>query len=130
MKILFLLSRFPYPLEKGDKLRGYQHIQNMHAAGHEVHLVAMSDCKVSTASLSKLESYCKSVHIVRLNYFNLFFNLCFAFTRNLPLVVGYFYSRKNEKIISMIISSVKPDLLYCQLIRTALFSRKINGIPK
>ncbi len=27
MKIFVILSRFPYPLEKGDKLRAYNHIK-------------------------------------------------------------------------------------------------------
>ena len=37
MKIVFLLSRVPYPLEKGDKLRAFQQIKGL-SAKHEIHL--------------------------------------------------------------------------------------------
>jgi polysaccharide biosynthesis protein PslH len=130
MKVLFIVSRFPYPLEKGDKLRAYQHIVNMHSAGHEVHLVALSDCFVTDSNLSKLQPYCASISILRLNLITLFFNLLFAFFRNLPLQVGYFYSKRHQQKIDEITSVVKPDAIYCQLIRTALFVKNIHSIPK
>ncbi|MEY4329839.1 MAG: hypothetical protein RL609_587, partial [Bacteroidota bacterium] len=38
MRIAVTLSRIPYPLEKGDKLRAYHQIQNLIEAGHEVHV--------------------------------------------------------------------------------------------
>ena len=54
MEVVFIVSRFPYPLEKGDKLRAYQHLQNMKLSGFNVHLIALSDKKVSKNELNKI----------------------------------------------------------------------------
>ncbi len=130
MKIVFLLSRFPYPLEKGDKLRAYQHIVNMFNSGHEVHLIALSDTSISAEHLSKIEPYCHSIKIFNLSYCQLFLNLLGSFSRNLPLQVGYFYSPGIQAEIEKIIYQIKPDLVYCQLIRTATYISNIKAIPK
>jgi hypothetical protein len=42
MKIFVLLSRFPYPLDKGDKLRAYYQIKEL-SAFHEIHLCCLDD---------------------------------------------------------------------------------------
>ena len=38
MKLLFLTSRFPYPTNKGDKLRAYYQIKEI-STQNEIHLV-------------------------------------------------------------------------------------------
>ena len=63
MKILVVLSRFPYPLEKGDKLRAYHQIVQL-AKRHEVYLFAISHTAVSPEQRAALEPYCKEIRIV------------------------------------------------------------------
>ena len=46
MNLLIISSRFPYPLEKGDKLRLYYQIREL-AKWHKITLVSVSDEKVS-----------------------------------------------------------------------------------
>lgn len=129
MKIVFIVSRFPYPLEKGDKLRAYQHIVNLHKCGHQVHLIALSDCPVSENHKAKLLPLCCEISILPLSKPSILRNLCFSFLRNLPLQVGYFYSTNHKKKIYSIIAESKPDVIYCQLIRTARFVTGIKNIP-
>ena len=75
MKLFVILSRFPYPLEKGDKLRAYHQLKELHALGYEIHLCCLSDKDVSDTSLAEIEKFCESVQIYRLNIWsrNLFF---------------------------------------------------------
>jgi len=129
MKILYLLSRFPYPLEKGDKLRAYQHLQNLNASGHEVHLVAISDKVVDEKAYQKIKPLCKSITVLPLSLPSFLTNVAFSFFRKLPLQAGYFYSRKNQDIIDNVISTVAPDLIYCQLVRTAGYIKNHSEIP-
>jgi glycosyltransferase involved in cell wall biosynthesis len=130
MKVLFILSRFPYPLEKGDKLRAFQQIMNMHASGIEVHIAAISDCPVNKSHIEKIEPYCKGIRLIQMNKMQIFMNLLFSFFRSLPLQVGYFYSSRNKSFFLKAINEVQPDLIYCQLIRTALFVKDLNSFPK
>lgn len=129
MKVLVILSRFPYPLEKGDKLRAFQHIQ-MLASEHEVYLAAISDSAVSESQLQHLRPYCKEVLIVRHTFPEIILNLINAFFRKLPLQVAYFYSPKARKAIRQFHQSVKADIVYCQLIRTALYGKDLDASVK
>ena len=60
MKIFVLLSRFPYPLEKGDKLRAFHHIKEL-SKNNEIVLCALTDQKVKQASIDILSKYCQSI---------------------------------------------------------------------
>ena len=55
MKILILTSRFPYPLDKGDKLRAYHQLKWI-AKKHDVHLVCTTDEYVSNKEVESLKS--------------------------------------------------------------------------
>lgn len=129
MKIVMIVSRFPYPLEKGDKLRAFQHLSYLKQAGHEVHLIALTDETVSEQSKAKIESFCATVHIIKLSFLNRLMNLTFSFFRGLPLQVGYFYSKRIHKLVDQSIREIKPELIYCQLIRTALYKKNFENIP-
>jgi polysaccharide biosynthesis protein PslH len=129
MKILVLLSRFPYPLEKGDKLRAFQHLQHMKSSGHEVHLIALSDQKVSADAISKIAPYCSNIEVIPISVTGLLINLTSSFIRKLPLQVGYFYSLFTKRRIRKAIMHFKPDVVYCQLIRMAAYVKDIKDVP-
>ena len=46
MKLLVVLSRVPYPLEKGDKLRAY-HLVTRLAKHHQVYLFCLTDQRIA-----------------------------------------------------------------------------------
>ena len=125
MKIFVLLPRFPYPLEKGDKLRAYNQVKYL-SKYHEIHLCALSDISIESNHIKAIESFCKSVHIVKLNRISIFFNLLWAFFSGKPLQVGYFFSRKAKREIHKLISAIQPDHIYCQLIRVAEYVKNIT----
>ncbi|HEX5002812.1 MAG TPA: glycosyltransferase [Bacteroidia bacterium] len=129
MKLLMLLSRFPYPLEKGDKLRAFQHIQ-MLSSKYELHLIALSDTAVNDKQLEALRPYCASIKVIRLNPVTLIFNLIAAFIKRLPLQVGYFHNKSIEKEIIKVAARLKPEVVFCQLIRTALYGKVVDAQVK
>ena len=53
MRIIVLTSRFPFPLDKGDKLRAFHHIKQLSKL-NEVHLISISDNKVTTKQIIEL----------------------------------------------------------------------------
>ncbi|HRH36991.1 MAG TPA: hypothetical protein PK760_01515, partial [Flavobacteriales bacterium] len=63
MKLLVLLSRVPYPLEKGDKLRAYHLITRL-AKRHEVYLFCLSDARVEQAHIDHLKKVCAHIEVV------------------------------------------------------------------
>ena len=124
MKIFVLLSRFPYPLEKGDKLRAFHHIKEL-SKNHQIILCALSDKKVEQASIDILSKYCESIEIIKLPKWKIYWNLLnqLLFT-NKSLQVAYFYNEKAQHKIDTLLKKYQPDHIYCQLIRVAEYVRK------
>ena len=125
MRILFLTSRFPYPLEKGDKLRAYHQVKEL-GKSHDVILVAVSDKHVLPEHLDALKPFCKKILVHHISFRNVLWNLCKTFFKRTPFQVGYFYSKKFQGNIE----KEKPDVIYCQLVRMAEYVKGVKGIPK
>lgn len=128
MKIFVILSRFPYPLEKGDKLRAYNQIKCL-AKNHEIHLCATSDVKVTQNDIEALQPFCKTINIFNLSTFTIYSNILISFLAGRPLQVGYFYNKSTANKISKLIEQIKPDHIFCQLLRVAEYAKNID-IPK
>jgi len=129
MKLFVILSRFPFPLEKGDKLRAYHQIKHL-SKDHDIILCCLSDKKIKPEWKEELNKYCQELHVFELKkpliYWNTFKQL---FTGN-PYQVGYFYQHRVRKKIDSIIDRTKPAHIYCQLIRTAEYVKNHHDIPK
>ena len=128
MKIFVLLSRFPYPLEKGDKLRAFNQIRQL-SRNHEIHLCALNDTPLKPDDNKALEPYCKSIHVFYISKFTIARSITWAYFTGKPLQVGYFYNHATQRKIDKLIAAIKPDHIYCQLLRVAEYVRKKN-IPK
>ena len=129
MKIFILLSRIPYPLEKGDKLRAFYHIKYL-SKNNEITLFALNDSKVNIEkAFQALQPYCRSINFFDLSKFSILFNVLLAFFNGKPLQSGYFFSSRAKNRINKIISETKPDHIFCQLVRVAEYVKNQN-IPK
>lgn len=115
MKILVALSRFPWPLEKGDKLRAWYQIQGL-AERHEVHLVCLSDLPVSENDLAQV-GFCKSVQVIPLPKWRVAVNLLGGFFNRIPFQVNYFRSMAMRNAIRATIQREEIEACYVQLIR-------------
>ncbi len=129
MKLLIILSRVPYPLEKGDKLRAFHQLKYL-AKNNDVSLVCLNDIELHPEANAVLNSICREVHIVQLSKFQIVLNLVKGLFSTKPLQVSYFYSKKAQQLIDSIITSKQPDHIYCQLIRTTEYVKQYTSIPK
>lgn len=128
MKLLVVLSRFPYPLEKGDKLRAYHQIRCL-SEHHDIFLAAMHDKPVSSDDLQQLKPFCKEIFLLENNYLKRCWNMGRAFFKGLPIQCGLFYNKKNAQKLDEIIQRVHPDHIYCQLFRMAEYVKDYS-MPK
>ncbi|HEY0262730.1 MAG TPA: glycosyltransferase, partial [Chitinophagales bacterium] len=129
MKVLFVTSRFPFPLEKGDKLRAYNFVKCL-SEQHEVHLFALSENEPEMAAIHELEKYCKSVTVVRLSKFQIVLNLLCALFSKLPFQVAYFSFENAAKKLAFSAQQIRPDVAFFHLIRTAEYANAVDEIPK
>ncbi|TPG63703.1 glycosyltransferase [Hymenobacter nivis] len=129
MKLLVLLSRFPYPLDKGDKLRAYYQLRYLAGQGHEICLLALSDEPVGPAALAAVRPLCRGgLHVHRLPLPARGRGLLGALaTGGRPLQVGYFYHAGAQRLVDALVAGFRPDHIYCQLIRMAEYLRAHAG---
>lgn len=129
MRLLVLLSRVPYPLEKGDKLRAYHLIRRL-ARKHEVYLFCLSDTPALPEHIAHLEEFCKHIEVVRIGRWSILWRLLAAVFSRLPFQVAYFRHAHAQARIEEVIAHFRPDHVLCQLVRTTEYVRKHYDLPK
>jgi sugar transferase (PEP-CTERM/EpsH1 system associated) len=129
MKILFLLSRVPYALDKGDKLRAFYQLKAL-AQNHEVILFALSDEPVPAGAEAFLRTICSDVLIFPLSRVQIVQNILQGILRGLPIQASYFYNHLAQQALDAFIQKHQPEHLYCQLVRMAEYTRRYPDIPK
>jgi sugar transferase (PEP-CTERM/EpsH1 system associated) len=129
MRIFMLVSRVPWPLEKGDKLRAYHQLKHL-ARHHEVYLCCLSDGKIHPDALNQLKTITPHVSIIRLNRLLILWRLLLALFSSKPFQVNYFFERRASRMVNRMISEFKPDHIYCQLIRTSEYVKNLHHIRK
>ncbi|NNK89588.1 MAG: glycosyltransferase, partial [Saprospiraceae bacterium] len=130
MKLLILTSRFPYPLDKGDKLRIYYQVREL-SQYFEIILVSITDKIPDKEEYAELAPYCKSIYPIKLGRIRSAANTLWSIVSisKLPAQCAYFYSDIIRNKIGSIISAEAPDHIYCQLLRTSEYIKGLN-IPK
>lgn len=129
MDILFLVSRIPYPLEKGDKLRAFHHLRLL-SERHSITLIALTDQPVHRDAKAVLKRYCNDIHIIHLSWGSRLLNLAAALFTGKPFSSGYFYSKVAQSSIDHIIEELRPAHIYCQLTRVCEYVLHIKDVPK
>lgn len=129
MKILFLISQLPYPLDTGAKIRSFNLIKNL-SDKHDITLVAFGG-----KSGKEIEGYCKQIIMIpRIKE-----NACLAVVKNLfskyPYSVDKYYSKEMEQKITELTTSntIHPtqyDLIHCDSLQVSKNVLNINVIPK
>lgn len=125
MKILLVSSRFPFPLEKGDKLRLFYQIREL-SKYHEIILCSLTTIPISEQELSPLEPFCSKIYILKLSKYRVVIRLIRSFFKKLPFSIGFFYSQIVQKKLNQIIKEELPDHIYCNLVRTTEYVKDID----
>ena len=129
MKILVLASRFPWPLEKGDKLRVYHLIKEL-AREHEVTLCTLADQPVPAEHLDQIHSLGATTHIVRLSWWRRALRMAWAPLSSRPFQVHWFYQTPAARRIQAILSTAAPDHVFCQMIRMSEYVKESHEFPR
>ena len=117
MKIFVVLPRFPYPLEKGDKLRAYNQIVHL-SRRHEVYLFALSHHPVDSNAIAALQPFCREIRVARIRRFVSCKNVLRNFFSTKSLQLGFWDSRSARRACREFVRSVNPDVIFNQMVRT------------
>ena len=122
-KLLFVCSRFPFPLDKGDKLRAYHQIRFL-SKKFDVVLVATDQKKINPQQIQELKKFCKEIYAFKVTKLEMAWNILKSLFVGIPLQVGYFYSYKAHKKINDLLGDADIKFSVFQLLRTAIYQDK------
>lgn len=125
-RLAIIASRFPYPLNKGDKLRLFHQLKFL-ADHFEIYLFAINEENLNLSEQEVVRNLCTEVELFNLNSFQKAVGIGNSLFKGEPIQVGYFYSRSIATKIKERLKQKKIDITYCQLSRTAKYGNLFEG---
>ena len=124
-KILVVVSRFPFPLDKGDKLRAYYQIKELQ---HEfdVTVVALAHKEICQKQLQAIQEICSELVVCKVNILSKIWNMFLSILNGKPIQVGYFYNKRAHRKVNSLIKANNYKHLFAQLIRTAEYIKNVH----
>ena len=120
-KVLFLMSRLPYPANDGRSVTLLQYLESM-KNDYEIAVISLA-CEKDINNQPSYLSFVDTLEYPKfakkiLNVFTL------SFFGGTPLQVSAVYSKKAQKKFNRLVKEFKPDIIICDMIRTSRFVLK------
>jgi polysaccharide biosynthesis protein PslH len=126
MQILFATPRFPYPPDRGDRLRVY-HLLRTLSSQHEITLVTFISKLEELDHIHQLASWCKEIQTIHLPAWRSLLQVGFKAWRHKPLQTEYYYSTEMQHLINRTLIHKPFDLIYVHLFRMAQYFEQNQG---
>lgn len=126
-KVLFITTRPIYPITGGREVVLYNYCKGLNE---------MFNCEVDLISFIDNKEYNLTPEFINKQYIvnqpSKLEKIYNTFTKSIilkkwPLQVSVYYSKKTKQYISKLIKDVKPNILICDMARTAEYIRDIKG---
>ncbi|WP_166832024.1 TIGR03087 family PEP-CTERM/XrtA system glycosyltransferase [Thalassoroseus pseudoceratinae] len=119
MNILYLVHRFPFPPDKGDRIRAFHIIREL-SRHHQVHVVTFADAPVRPADEAALAEYCGSLSIAPMNSLKRLTRTAWSLATGGSATCGAFASSGFRRSIREVTSNTDVD---CILLSSSGLSR-------
>lgn len=118
MQILFATPRFPYPPDRGDRLRVYHFLRTL-SSQHEITLVTFISRHEELGHIHQLASWCKEIHTIHLPAWRSLLRVSFKAWQQKSLQTEYYHSAQMQQLINRTIQNKPFDFIYVHLFRMA-----------
>lgn len=127
-RLAVVTPRFPFPLNKGDRLRIYHQLKVLHAH-FEIDLHCLTFRSVGAEELDRLRDRCGTITLYRLNRLKALLRMGWALLSRRPFQVLLFTERKRVRQMRVNILAQNPDVLLAQMVRTAEYVKDLDAVP-
>ena len=121
LRILFIYSRPPLPMTRGDELTVAHLLEFLHGRGHVVDFVSIigKGQELQPAHRAWLETRCRSVRLIEQHRLAGLLQAGLGLLRGWPLQIGYLYVPAQIEAVKESSSTEDYDLAYAYYIRSA-----------
>jgi glycosyltransferase involved in cell wall biosynthesis len=127
-RVLFFSPRFPWPLDRGDRLRAY-HLLRGFARHADVTLFTLTDTPVNEAPLEPLLELCARVEVISIPRWMSRAQMLGALPGRLPFQVAYFRSEAMERLVDRA-NAEAFDLVVGQMFRVFPYMARVRQAPR
>lgn len=127
-RLAVLASRFPYPVEKGDKLRLFYQLKEL-TDYFDIYLFALAGESLGDLDRKEVDQYCKGVYVYHDKRINRNLRVIGYTKDRWPAQVRYFYSPRIHRRFLHDFFRINADIIYCQLYRMVPYLSGIQA-PK
>ena len=113
-KILFISTRYPFPIFGGDKLRSFDILESL-SKKNQVDLV----CLGKINEMQKKLTFCRNIKVFHLGFLPRIINTIFSFLKLEPLQNGFCLSNEMKNYIGNV--GDKYDTIICHLLRSSQY---------
>jgi sugar transferase (PEP-CTERM/EpsH1 system associated) len=128
MRLLFVASRFPWPLTHGDSLRAYHQLRLL-SQRHRIVLLAPQPAADVEENLSAIRPFCAKVETVATPLWRRLARLGQAPFTSLPLQTLYAFDPQMRRQAERLLHEETFDLIHVQLMRMAPVADSIRDVP-
>lgn len=130
LRILFVYSRLPLPMTRGDELTVAHLLEFLHARGHAVDFVTLdAGQQLSPAHRAWLESRCRRLVILPHSRLRAAGSALAGLPLHRPLQIGWFRNRGQLAAVHEALGREPYDIAYAYYIRSAETLRAVRGRP-
>jgi sugar transferase (PEP-CTERM/EpsH1 system associated) len=130
MNILYLCHRFPYPPKRGGKIRPFNMIRHLHAAGHRVTVCSLARSAAEADESKGIAPFCTAFHIGRVAEPAQAARMVARLPLTTPSSMGYFYSPELARTVDRLLASQRWDLILVHCSSVAQYVEHVTGVPK
>ena len=130
MNILYLCHRFPYPPKRGGKIRPFNMIRHLQAAGHQVTVCSLVRSAAEAKEGCGIAPHCTAFEMGLVNESTQWARMIVRLPLATPSSMGYFYSAELARKVQHLLATQRWDLIFVHCSSVAQYVEDVADIPK
>jgi len=130
MKILYICHRFPYPPDRGGKIRPFNMIKHFSEHGHDVIVASLVRSDAEARAGAGIRDDCAHYLMERVAAPGAAARMLAYLPSTVPSSMGYFYSRQLQRRINAALKETRFDMIFVHCSSVAQYVEDVRGIPK
>ncbi len=123
--LIFISHRIPWPLNKGEKIRGWNVIQHL-APDYRIHLGCVVDDPADMAHVAKMRTICASVGAFPIDKRRQKLRAALRARPGRPLMPDFYYAPALQRWVDRTMARTKMDVLYIFSVAMAPYAMTID----
>jgi polysaccharide biosynthesis protein PslH len=129
MKVLYVCHRFPYPPNRGGKIRPFNMIRHL-SQRHEVTVCSLARSRSEAEAAEGIRPHCARFFVHEVNDKVQAARMVARLPTTVPSSMGYFYSPSLARRVDSLLQSERFDLIFVHCSSVAQYVARHDGTPK